>query len=85
MFAARDGAADALMGFEIAEAGEYGPDRARDVTPAAAPRRGGVVYREAAAPPAIDEVIEHHQPSADELAAAEAEAMAAIQRQAEEE
>ena len=39
-FAVRDGAADALMGMAVAEdVRDYGPDAARDVTPA--PRRGG--------------------------------------------
>ena len=39
-FAVRDGAADALMGMAVAEeVSDYGPDAARDVTPA--PRRGG--------------------------------------------
>lgn len=45
-FAIRDGAADALMGLRISdEVSDYGPDAARDVTPAA-PRRGGVIYRD---------------------------------------
>jgi hypothetical protein len=39
-FAVRDGAADALMGMAVTEeVSDYGPDAARDVTPA--PRRGG--------------------------------------------
>lgn len=48
-WAARDGAADALMGMQVSEeVQDYGPDNARDVTPAerAAPRRGGVMYAE---------------------------------------
>ena len=61
-WAARDGAADALMGMQIAEEHQdYGPDRARDVTPAA-PRRGGVVYADP------DPVIE---PERDEIIDAE--------------
>ena len=56
-WAIRDGASDALMGMEAAEeVSDYGPDRARDVTPAApAPRRGGVVYAD---PDPVDEIHE---------------------------
>lgn len=86
-WAARDGAADALMGFQIAEEVEdYGPDTARDVTPAA-PRRGGVMYREPAQPPSpVDDFVEHLTatdtgPTAEDLARAEAEALAAIAAQ----
>lgn len=49
-WAIRDGAADALMGMQVAEeTSDYGPEAARDVNPQAAPapRRGGVVYAEA--------------------------------------
>lgn len=56
-WAVRDGAADALMGLGVAEeAQDYGPDAARDVTPEAAPRRGGVVYADP--DPVIDEIHE---------------------------
>jgi hypothetical protein len=57
-YAIRDGAADALMGLSIGEeVSDYGPDRARDVTPEApAPRKGGVAYRDLAPP--VDEVVE---------------------------
>lgn len=53
-WAVRDGAADALMGLQVAEeTSDYGPDAARDVTPKA-PRRGGVVYADP--DPVIDEI-----------------------------
>jgi hypothetical protein len=57
-WAIRDGAADALMGMQVAEeVSDYGPDAARDVTPhEAAPRRGGVVYADP--DPALDEIHE---------------------------
>jgi hypothetical protein len=58
-WAARDGAADALMGMQVAEeTSDYGPDAARDVTPAApiTPRRGGVVYADP--DPVVDEIHE---------------------------
>ncbi len=57
-WAVRDGAADALMGLGVAEeASDYGPDAARDVTPAApAPRRGGVVYADP--DPVIDTILD---------------------------
>ncbi|HBT01619.1 MAG TPA: hypothetical protein DEB47_17585 [Citreicella sp.] len=59
-WAARDGASDALMGLQIAEeVSDYGPDRARDVTPA--PRRGGVVYAEP-----DDEILEHGDAARDD-------------------
>lgn len=65
-FAIRDGAADALMGLGIAdEAAAYGPDRARDITPAA-PRRGGVVYADPDPAPAADQ-----EPEVDEVIEAE--------------
>ena len=56
-WAIRDGAADALMGMQVAEeVSDYGPDAARDVTPQeAAPRRGGVVYAD---PDPVDEIHE---------------------------
>lgn len=79
-WAVRDGAADALMGLQIAEEVEdYGPDAARDVTPAApaVPRRGIPTYAE---PDEVDEIIDHG-PTPDKLAAAEAEARAEIERQ----
>lgn len=57
-WAIRDGAADALMGLQVAEeVSDYGPDAARDVTPQeAAPRRGGVVYADPE--PVIDDIID---------------------------
>jgi hypothetical protein len=57
-WAIRDGAADALMGMQVAEeVNDYGPDHAREVNPqsAPAPRRGGVVYADAEI---VDEVHE---------------------------
>jgi len=55
-WAIRDGAADALMGMQVAEeVSDYGPDAARDVTPQA-PKRGGVVYADP--DPVIDEIHE---------------------------
>jgi hypothetical protein len=56
-WAIRDGAADALMGLQVAEeVSDYGPDAARDITPQeAAPRRGGVVYAD---PDPVDEILE---------------------------
>lgn len=56
-WAIRDGAADALMGLQAAdEMSDYGPESARDVTPAdtPAPRRGGVVYADPN--PVVDEI-----------------------------
>lgn len=88
-WAARDGAADALMGLEVAEeVQDYGPQAARDITPAA-PRRGGAVYRAPDPLPPVDEIHEaeaeviHDEthPTADQLAAAEADARAAIAAQ----
>ncbi len=57
-WAIRDGAADALMGMQVAEeVSDYGPDAARDVTPQeAAPRRGGVVYADP--DPVVDEILD---------------------------
>jgi hypothetical protein len=55
-WAVRDGAADALMGLQVSEeVQDYGPDAARDVTPAA-PRRGGVVYVDP--DPVIDDILD---------------------------
>lgn len=57
-WAIRDGAADALMGLLIADDGDHvGPEKARDVTPAPAPRRGGVVYADPE-PVEADEIID---------------------------
>lgn len=54
-WAIRDGAADALMGMQVAEeVSDYGPDAARDVTPKPAPRRGSVTYVQ----PETDEIFE---------------------------
>lgn len=57
-WAIRDGAADALMGLQVAEeVSDYGPDAARDVTPAqTAPKRGGVMYAD---PDPVDEILDH--------------------------
>lgn len=55
-WAIRDGAADALMGLQVAEeVSDYGPDAARDVTPTA-PKRGGVMYADP--DPVVDEIID---------------------------
>lgn len=77
-WAARDGAADALMGLHVAEeASDYGPDAARDVTPEIArPKPGRAVYVD---PDPVDEIHEAEPVfDAEALAAAEAEALAAI-------
>jgi hypothetical protein len=76
-WAVRDGAADALMGLQVAEeVSDYGPETARDVTPQA-PRRGGVVL--AAPDPVIDEIHEGEAldfaPTPEALARAESEAL----------
>lgn len=57
-WAIRDGAADALMGLQVAEeVSDYGPDAARDITPQeSAPRRGGVIYADP--DPVTDEIHE---------------------------
>jgi hypothetical protein len=64
-FAIRDGAADALMGLTISdEVSDYGPDKARDVTPKVAPRPGRATYIDDAPPvdaPA-DDIVEHVAP-----------------------
>jgi len=81
-WAVRDGAADALMGMQIAEeTSDYGPEKARDVTPQA-PRRGGTIY----ADPAVDEIMDGDvldpsipdRPTQAQIDAALAEAQAAI-------
>lgn len=89
-FAIRDGAPDALLGLSIAEeVMDYGPDAARDVTPRqAAPRPGRAMYVDP--DPVIDEIHDvvpaqiegpsDLSPTADDLARAEAEALAAICR-----
>lgn len=80
-WAIRDGAADALMGLQVAEeTSDYGPDAARDVTPAqAAPRRGGVVYADP--DPVVDEIVD--LPALDRpQAATDDEITDAIQREA---
>lgn len=84
-FAVRDGAADALMGLQVAdEVADYGPDRARDVTPRIPPK-GGVIYAD---PDPVDEIHEGEAaevldptPSPEDIARAEAEALAAARRQ----
>jgi hypothetical protein len=57
-WAIRDGAADALMGLQVTEeVSDYGPDKARDITPTeSAPRRGGVVFADP--DPVVDEIHE---------------------------
>lgn len=70
-WAIRDGAADALMGMQVAEeTSDYGPDRAREVNPSAppAPKRGGVVY----AAPEIDEIHEAEPVTVEVLALSQA-------------
>lgn len=93
-YACRDGAADALMGLALPDdATEYGPDQARDITPApAAPRRGGVAFREIEPEPTpgpeVDRIeeaaAEVFDPTPEDIARAEAEAQAAIARQRQE-
>lgn len=54
-WACRDGAADALMGLQVSEeVQDYGPQAARDVTPA--PRKGGAIYADP--DPVVDEIID---------------------------
>ncbi len=81
-WAIRDGAADALMGLQVAEeVSDYGPDSARDVTPQdAAPRRGGVVYADP--DPVIDEI---HDGEAVDTATLPAPTDEEIKRQIDEE
>jgi hypothetical protein len=57
-WAVRDGAADALMGLGVAEEHQdYGPDAARDVTPADQPRRrGGSITYVTDPAPVVDEI-----------------------------
>jgi hypothetical protein len=80
-WAIRDGAADALMGLQVAEeASDYGPEAARDVTPSApAPRAGRAVYRDP--DPIIDDFVEvaaaDPHPTPEQIAAAEAAALEA--------
>lgn len=77
-WAIRDGAADALMGMQVAEeTSDYGPDAARDVTPQA-PRRGGVVYADP--DPVVDEILD--APALDRPTAHDGEIEDAIQREA---
>ena len=77
-WAIRDGAADALMGMQVAEeTSDYGPDSARDVTPQA-PRRGGVVYADP--DPVVDEILD--APALDRPTAHDGEIEDAIQREA---
>ncbi len=76
-WAIRDGAADALMGLQVSEeVSDYGPDQARDVSPAAeaAPRRGGVIYAD---PDPVDDILEA-EPATDRPMATDAETEAAI-------
>ena len=78
-WAIRDGAADALMGLDVADREEMpGPNGARDVTPQT-PRRGGIVYADPE--PVVDDIydITEAGPTPDdaELAAAHAAAMEA--------
>jgi hypothetical protein len=75
-WAARDGAADALMGLQVnEEVQDYGPDAARDITPGDRHRRGGMAYR---ALPEVDDIIEPDTtPSESDRAAAMAEAQQA--------
>lgn len=80
-WAARDGAADALMGLQVhEEVADLGPDQARDVTPqATGPRKGGVVYADAEV---VDEIHEGEvidpTPDADALRRAQEEAEAEV-------
>lgn len=89
-FAIRDGAADALMGLSMSdEVSDYGPDRARDVTPK--PPKGGAVYIDPDPEPetVIDEIVDAEAysddpaPTEDEMERAMAEARAESDRAAE--
>lgn len=78
-WAIRDGAADALMGLQAAEeTSDYGPDSARDVTPAEpqTPRRGGVVYADP--DPVVDEI---HEAEVNPVTATDPEIEAQIMRE----
>lgn len=101
-WAIRDGAADALMGLQVAdEVQDYGPDTARDVTPQERrrARHGGTTFtpvsemRTAPEETVVDEIHEHTAiedkgapgedlfgPTAEQIAAAEREAMAEIEQ-----
>lgn len=79
-WAVRDGAADALMGLQLAEeVQDYGPDSARDVTPQTSPRRGGVMLADP--DPVIDDIIDARPSAAVPDAEQEAAAMAAFEAQ----
>lgn len=80
-WAIRDGAADALMGLQVAEeTSDYGPDAAREVNPQAAPapRRGGVVYAEAEI---VDEIHDGEVLDPDPRTATDPEIEAQLQRE----
>ncbi len=89
-FAIRDGAPDALLGLSISEeVMDYGPDNARDVTPRqSAPRPGRSMYVDDSqvvdeiheGEPAQIEQAHDFTPTAEDLARAEAEALAEIER-----
>jgi hypothetical protein len=93
-FAIRDGAADALMGLTVSdEISDYGPDRARDVTPRPTPGRGGVVYAEPDPmpdprhDPGVDHIIDADTGEVSDPTPTEAEIAAAMEearREAEE-
>ena len=69
-WAARDGAADALMGLQVQEeVQDYGPDMARDVTPR--PAKGRAVYLPTPEPE-VDAIVEHEAGGAEPDAAAPA-------------
>lgn len=77
-WAARDGAADALMGLHVREeVQDYGPDAARDITPTAP--RGRAMYLPAE--PEVDAIVEHEGPDelTDEQRAEEAAAFAEVE------
>lgn len=83
-FAIRDGAPDALVGLAIAEeVMDYGPETARDVTPArAAPRMGRSVYVDEDPPAQIEHTEAVVELTAEQIAAQEA-AFAELQQQRE--
>jgi hypothetical protein len=69
-FAIRDGAADALMGLAISDdVSDYGPDKARDVTPKAAPLPGRVMYIDDPTPGRSDDVLEMSTSPEDDIRA----------------